>query len=456
LLSGAVATFEVSESGALVAIYASEPGAVFVELSTPDGVVQTPSVDVGPATGNTALVELVDLEPDTAYDYRVVSESGAESAPFRLRTAPPPDVAAELTFVYSADLDLNPLFDSPILETLAATPAAFFVSLGDWPYADNAPGAWTLAEYRQRHLEAREASRVQAMLQRLPVYAIYDDHEARNDWDAHFREVEGDRIRTALQVWDEWFPLRDASDPRVRYRSWKWGALVELFLLDTRLYRSANKDDDGPDKTMLGAVQKQWLMDGLAASAAPYKLVLTTVPLDFGESDSNDGWRSFRTERDELLDFIVDEGLSGVVFLAADRHWFAAHHHTVGIKEFQVGPIARGLPELEPAAPEVVARESTYNFGEVTVRAGALSFTARAADGRAIYSEAVPPGRGVLRVESVPPGRAFVATGAHRFAGVTPALLAYATPGHYAVEFDEAGPIVEGELVDGEELVLTG
>jgi alkaline phosphatase D len=54
---------------------------------------------------------------------------------------------------------------------------------------------------------------------------------------------------------------------------------VELFILDTRQYRSRNSEPDGPGKSMLGETQRRWLLDGLAASDAVWKVVVTSVTL---------------------------------------------------------------------------------------------------------------------------------------------------------------------------------
>ena len=69
-----------------------------------------------------------------------------------------------------------------------------------------------------------------------------------------------------MQVWDEFFPVRGAVDD-VRYRSWRWGANLECFLLDCRRFRSANADPDDAGKTMLGATQRAWFLDGIARRA---------------------------------------------------------------------------------------------------------------------------------------------------------------------------------------------
>lgn len=290
----------------------------------------------------------------------------------------------------------------------------------------------------------------------MPWYAIYDDHEMRNNWDAMFRLTEADRIAAAIEVWDDYFPLATADG--IRYRSWKWGQDVELFMLDTRLYRSANLDPDSPQKTMLGAAQKLWLFDGLAASTAAFKIIATSVPVV--ASDPADGWDAFPTERAEMIDTIVSGGISGVVFVTADRHWFSAHHLASGLKEFQVGPIARGLPDLPPAAPEEIARSGEYNFGLIeleTTTPPVLVVRALDANGGEIYVERIQAGVGTLRVESTPGGRSFRVTGAHTFAGVTPIRFDYAVPGSYNLAFTDGGPppaLPSGTLAADGELTL--
>jgi alkaline phosphatase D len=265
------------------------------------------------------------------------------------------------------------------------------VSLGDWPYADNGPAAITVDDYRVKHRDARVHPRVRPLLRAMGLRCIWDDHEGKNNWDARFAMNEPERLAAAVQVWDEWFPVRDTSEPRRRYRSWRWGRLAELFLLDTRLYRSANNAPDNPAKTMLGAEQRQWLLDGLVASPATFKLVFTSIPLDFG--NDNDDWSLFKSERDQIFAALTDAGVAGVVFLSADQHWFAAHHHAAGFIEWQVGPVSRAARSPPALQPGVVARiVGVYNYGEIAITGGdspQLVFTARDAEGAALYTETV-------------------------------------------------------------------
>ena len=78
----------------------------------------------------------------------------------------------------------------------------------------------------------------------------------------------------------EYWPNRTpADDPTRLYRQVRYGADLEIFILDTRQHRSRNADLDGPNKTMLGQTQLKWLLEGLTRSTAKWKLIATSVPL---------------------------------------------------------------------------------------------------------------------------------------------------------------------------------
>ena len=61
------------------------------------------------------------------------------------------------------------------------------------------------------------------------------------------------RMPVGRQALREYWPIRVAADdPQRLYRTVRAGADLEMFILDTRQYRSRNADQDGPAKTMLG------------------------------------------------------------------------------------------------------------------------------------------------------------------------------------------------------------
>ena len=121
-------------------------------------------------------------------------------------------------------------------------------------------------------------------------------------------------------------------------------ANVDFFVLDTRSFVSPDAMLDGPAKSMLGAGQKADLKAWLADSRAPFKVVVSSVALhDFGQGHT-DSWTAFATERSELLEFIRQRGIGGVVVLSGDQHWSSlVRHDPYGVWEFNTTPLAASM-----------------------------------------------------------------------------------------------------------------
>jgi hypothetical protein len=75
------------------------------------------------------------------------------------------------------------------------------------------------------------------------------------------------------------------------------------------------------------------------------------------------------------------------LFVSADQHWFGAHRHTRGIREFQVGPLSRGLGMPMVEAPGVLFRDVRYNFGLIDIDGDELTFTGVGPGGDRFYKE---------------------------------------------------------------------
>ena len=373
------AVLDPDEDSAVVAIWSRLPGALAeVTVRAPGRPATTTQVALD---GEIAQLVVTGLVPDAVHEI-AISVGGLALGPHQLRTAPRADDPRPVRVAIVADYDPNPVYASGLVDAVIAAAPEIAISIGDFPYTDNGPPARTVPEYRARHAETRCHPPVRALLEAAGMWAIYDDHEVRNDWDGRTRLEEPARYAAAVQVWDEFFPQRAAAG-EIRYRRWRWGAHLECFLLDTRRFRSANDAVDDASKTMLGAEQLRWLIDGVTASTATFKLVLTSVPLDFGTG--GDHWASFRTERDAMLAALV--GTPGVVFVAADQHWFASHRHALGVREIQVGPLGRGLGTPGPGAPGVLFRAVRFNAGVIDIDGDSLTLIGLGADGETFYRE---------------------------------------------------------------------
>ena len=94
-------------------------------------------------------------------------------------------------------------------------------------------GAGLPGRGRARHRHNREDVGLQALLQRMSVYAIWDDHEVRNDFAGSVEPL----MPIGRQAFLEYFPsVTGSDDPHRMYRAVRWGQLLEIFILDRALH----------------------------------------------------------------------------------------------------------------------------------------------------------------------------------------------------------------------------
>ena len=90
---------------------------------------------------------------------------------------------------------------------------------------------------------------------------------------------------------------------------------VHFIMLDGRYYR------DLAGGSMLGPVQKKWLLESLQSSKGKFKVLVSPVPWSPGvKPRSKDTWDGFPDEREEIFSFIENQKIDGVILMAADRH----------------------------------------------------------------------------------------------------------------------------------------
>jgi alkaline phosphatase D len=143
----------------------------------------------------------------------------------------------------------------------------------------------SLADYRRRHAQYKADPDSVAMHARHPLIAVWDDHEIANDaWRGgaeNHAPDEGrwaDRRDAAIRAWFEWMPVRGVPDHAVTriFRRFRYGDLMSLIMLDTRLYGRDRQPDAGepataeaaledPERRMLGRRQEGWLRRTLSA-----------------------------------------------------------------------------------------------------------------------------------------------------------------------------------------------
>ncbi len=146
----------------------------------------------------------------------------------------------------------------------------------------------TLDDYRKRYAQYRQDADLQALHAKLPMIAVWDDHELANDtWKngaENHQDDEGsfiDRRAAAAAAWTEWLPVRENTFSNMLiYRQFSFGNLVNLMMLDTRLvgrdkpldYFSLSAptmeaigglvaQSHSADRELLGTEQLAWLMN---------------------------------------------------------------------------------------------------------------------------------------------------------------------------------------------------
>ena len=274
-------------------------------------VVSRGEVQAAAATGFTAKADATGLSAGESYFYRF--RHGAVTSPVGVtRTLPGPSAPSVSMAVMSCANYPAGYFN--VYAEAARSGADVAVFLGDWIYEYAADGyasedaeqlgrvsqpateIYSLEQYRQRHAQYRTDPDAKNMLAKMPLIAVWDDHEMANDaWqdgaENHDPATEGswsERKAIAQQAYHEWMPIRTGDDRSKIYRSFDFGSLVSLHMLDTRAIgrdeqidaeKLAGGDADtiaafsSPERQLLGAEQSTWLQGQMQASSATWQVL---------------------------------------------------------------------------------------------------------------------------------------------------------------------------------------
>lgn len=266
------------------------------------------------------------LAPGTWYRYAFVASAGgaggvggtsARSVVGRFRTALAPDALEPITFgMMSGTKQSNRPYLT--LSWAAEDDLDAFLLLGDTAYND---GATTLTAYRDMWRDSLTDVGYRDLLPSTGLIATWDDHEVENNWDPE--EIDPAQLAAGTQAFFETIAFRrDPAHPERVWRVLHWGQTADFFVLDCRSERlpSTRSTDHAQ---YISPEQLAWLKDELLQSTATFKLILNSVPITdmpFVFVDNGDRWESYASQREELLHFIEDNGLQGVLWLSADYH----------------------------------------------------------------------------------------------------------------------------------------
>lgn len=280
---------------------------------TPDGQpVESGEGEARPARDFTVKVEPKRLKPGTDYHFWFALADGTRSPVGRFRTLPQGRTADVVMAVVSCQLYPGGFFHA--YTSIAGQPRLDAVlHLGDYIYEYDVAGYGaetgkitgrvpeptheivTLTDYRMRHAQYKRDPALQAAHARAAFICVWDDHETANDsWmhgaENHQPATEGNwdaRKAAAMQAYFEWMPIRDPLPGKpwdAINREFLFGDLASLLMVETRLLarseQAAFKGEapdaaeaaqvlavrNRPDRELLGAPQRRWIEDRLAAS----------------------------------------------------------------------------------------------------------------------------------------------------------------------------------------------
>lgn len=315
-------------------------------------IIDSGTVTTSNAIDYTVKVDVTGLMPNTFYYYEFEAD-GLLSIIGRTKTAPVGDVDSLRFAVVSCASYAHGYFNAYDRITERNDVSAI-LHLGDYyyEYGDGEYGSdrtyqpsneiINLSDYRMRLSHYRLDNSLMRLHQQYPFICIWDDHEtANNSWyggAGNHDAGEGNwfnRKAEAIKAYYEWMPLRmpdPAVDTQRIYRKFRYGDLLELHMLDTRLQ---GREEQGfsnantPGRTILGADQFDWLCHNMDTSTAQWQIIGQQVmiapfdvnPFPFGQQYGNDDqWDAYEIERTSLYDSIFANNIQNVVVLTGDIH----------------------------------------------------------------------------------------------------------------------------------------
>jgi len=279
--------------------------------------------------------------------------------------------------------------------------------------------AVNLEDFRYLYRTYRSDPNLQRAMEQHTFIITWDDHETADNcyWDydkqtmgAPHHPLDGDAAamkqlrKDAQKAWIEYVPARvevnestdNPLDYLTLYRSFKAGNLMELFMTDSRTYRtkqpcgdSSNWDNywctdyNNSSQTMLGETQKNWLINGLVNSDATWKvwgnqtllaqLALTVLGQEVAFANY-DAWDGYQHEREQVMNAVKNSDVSNFVVLTGDMHTTLASYLKVNygnINNWDYSNLV-GLELMTPSISSPNLSDSIANGSGISQDMGAL------------------------------------------------------------------------------------
>jgi len=287
------------------------------ESGTTKFPIESASINTRQDYDFTAVASVTGLKSNTRYDYRILLDGKQQAGQWSFRTHPVERSKTAFQIGFGGGAGYTPRYER-MWNTIASHPLQAFLLLGDNVYIDHPtrPDVQRYCYYRRQ--SRPEFRRFTAS---TSVYAVWDDHDftTNDSWGG----PDIDKPDWKIPVWrifkNNWNnPSYGGGETQPGcWFSFSIGD-VDFIMLDSRYYRT---DPKVKHPSMLGRVQKEWLLKTLKASKATFKILASPVPWAYGaKPGSLDPWQGYKQEREEIFSLIDKKRIDGVVLISADRH----------------------------------------------------------------------------------------------------------------------------------------
>lgn len=281
---------------------------------------------------NPIKIIIGNLDMGTEYEYEVLLDKKVQKMPYPLHFNTKKlwewrQSAPDFSFLMGSCAYINDsIYDRPgkpygqspnILSNMAQQPSDFMLWLGDNLYLREADFS-SVSGIRYRYQQVRKQPYLQAFFASRPHYAIWDDHDfGANDSNQTY-ELRDSSLQIFIDYWGN--KTYGTSDNKGTYGKFQWSD-CEFFLLDNRYHRAPEElPNTDAQKQYLGKQQLEWLKQSLLSSKATFKFI-TSGSQVLNPLNTFECFRDYEREWNDLMAFIVDNKVSGVVFLSGDRHF---------------------------------------------------------------------------------------------------------------------------------------
>ncbi len=256
----------------------------------------------------------------------------------KFKTAPSPDVPSDVNFIVTTGTsysDIDSETGYKLYPNSLKLDPEFFVHTGDIIYYDFLGKTFELALWHWDRMYSFQNNI--DFHRQVASYFIKDDHDTWMDDCYLEKETKfmGEfTYEQGTQIFLDEVPMGEKT-----YRTISWGKDLQIWLIEGRDYRSPNTMPDGPEKTILGKEQMQWLKTTVKNSKASYKVLISPTPIvgpDRPGKNDNYSNSNFKFEGDLLREFLSEQNM---VVVCGDRHWqYISKDAETGLLEFSCGP----------------------------------------------------------------------------------------------------------------------